>query len=271
MAFRAFSGSGRLRLPILAPLAAAFVAALQSSAPQARETDLSILDAQQRRETRQVELSSAGDVAQRLTLLNLNPRINTWFVLEYPDRQGASRFHLENADPQTNTLSLAEDGPAQLVVTRDGRQIRCDVSPAVLDQARRGGAPYASLCNDTVFLRNPTRGRQTSLEKVTDFLRDHAWGGEEVIGLVKTTVMKDAFLEEGEAGVKSAAASGRETDGPRSALLAAKSQEQTVRAGTLAIEAVGTKTGFQLGQWYPMRHLEGAWLSLARPGAVAQE
>src|SRR6202035_6121607 len=64
------------------------------------------------------------------------------------------------------------------------------------EEARRSGLPYAPLCDGRLYLRNPVVGRATKLEKVTDFLRQHVWGGEKFVTLVKKEVYRDKFLEQ---------------------------------------------------------------------------
>ena len=64
-------------------------------------------------------------------------------------------------------------------------------------QAAASGLPYAPLCAGQLYLRNVVAGHQTSLERVTDFLRDHVWRGDHLIALVKREFYQDAFVEKG--------------------------------------------------------------------------
>ena len=40
---------------------------------------------------------------------------------------------------------------------------------------------------------------------MTNFLRDHVWGGERIVGFVKQELFADAFIETGAAGALAAA------------------------------------------------------------------
>ncbi len=75
-----------------------------------------------------------------------------------------------------------------------------------LQQAQRSDLPYAPLCEDRLYLRNAVPGTYTHLERVTNFLRDHVWGGERIVGFVKQEFFADAFIETGGAGALAAAA-----------------------------------------------------------------
>ena len=74
-------------------------------------------------------------------------------------------------------------------------------STTTLQQAQRSDLPYAPLCEDRLYLRNAVAGTYTHLERVTNFLRDHVWGGERIVGFVKQEFFADAFIETGDAGV----------------------------------------------------------------------
>ena len=69
-----------------------------------------------------------------------------------------------------------------------------------MQQARHSDLPYAPLCEDRLYLRNAVAGTYTHLERVTNFLRDHVWGGEQIVGFVKQEFFADAFVEKGGAG-----------------------------------------------------------------------
>ena len=69
--------------------------------------------------------------------------------------------------------------------------------PSALERARASSLPYAPLCDSRLYLRNPVAGHRTDLERVTEFLRDHVWGGEEIVGFMREELFRDAYLERG--------------------------------------------------------------------------
>ncbi len=56
------------------------------------------------------------------------------------------------------------------------------------------------VCTCAMPSPEPTR----HLERVTNFLRDHVWGGEQIVGFVKHEFFADAFIETSGAGAVSA-------------------------------------------------------------------
>ena len=100
-------------------------------------------------------------------------------------------------------LALSEQGDG-LRIALDGRDVDCELwregQVNELRQAQRSELPYAPLCGDRLYLRNPVAGSYTHLERVTNFLRDHVWGGEKIVGFVKQEFYRDAFLEKGGSG-----------------------------------------------------------------------
>jgi len=87
-----------------------------------------------------------------------------------------------------------------LITDRAGVRITttsaCSFWPgAALEQAAHAGAAYAPLCGGRLLLRNPVPGHRSTLEAATEFLRDHVWRGEQVVGFVKREFYRDAFVE----------------------------------------------------------------------------
>ena len=115
-------------------------------------------------------LVDADGTEYRLT--SLNPRVNSWYVLEITPQNGRSVFaHFENADRATWTVSLIEeDGPA-LLIEGDGDSFACAPwSDGELDEARATGLPYAPICDWTTVRAQPRLGQP-----------HHAGGGGRVL------------------------------------------------------------------------------------------
>lgn len=248
---------------------------LQGQATAFAETGIaSILDLQPSRQVTTV--STGGQGAQgTATLFNLNPRINIWYVLslEWPGKQGATYFHLENPAPLHQTLLLDRDSRRGLLVRTDLDEFACELWPtqsaAPLDQARRSGLGYAPLCDGRLLLRNQSTGYRTSRELVTEFLRDRVWGGEKLIGIVKDRLARDAHLESSSARPQAAPHIGA-ADGPRPALMdAAQTGLRPLPAG-LGIELdAPTRNGVAYGHWYAAKAASGVYISVMQPGLSA--
>ena len=180
------------RLLVAASLGLAFGAAADSQKPGPR----TIVDLQPFRQTATMSVPGPGSGPGAATLVDLNPQANAWFLLTLRGSNGGERsYHLENADPDRQHLRLAQEG---LVLTAGGRDLSCELwagDAAPLERASASGLPYAPLCGGRLYLRNLAAGRRSDLERVTDFLRDHVWGGETIVGFVREEFYGDAFLE----------------------------------------------------------------------------
>src|ERR1039457_4854746 len=200
----------------------------------------------------------AGDGGQA-TLVNLNPQINAWFLLTlwWPGAPGPTSYHLENPSPKSQTLALSEAHPYGIRISAAGRETDCELWPAgrtmQLQQARRSDLPYAPLCADRLYLRNLVSGTYTHLERVTNFLRDHVWGGEQIVGFVKQEFFRDAFLEKDGAGGASLPEARSVSDGaPPPVQIAATIARPAVFPEHLGIDVGQGRAGLFLGQWYPI-------------------
>ncbi len=235
----------------------------------------SILELQPFRQASSVEFEMPGDWGTA-TLVNLNPRVNAWFLLTLW-RPGAAKplsYHLENPLPKTQSLALAEDRPGGIRISVEGRNWDCvlwaEGKSPVLEQAQRSDLPYAPICEDRLYLRNPVAGAYTHLERVTNFLRDHVWGGERIVGFVRNEFFRDAFLEREEAGTAL-----RKSEVPTAsanAPLAASVGEayaHAIEPEHLEID-IGQKTAaIELGKWYAVHDAPGIFASAIQPQAIA--
>jgi len=212
----------------------------------------------------------------RATLVDLNPRINSWFVLllDRSAADGPQAFHLENPLPGRQRLRLA-DGPIFGLVITDGEErqvcaLWTEDGHGPLAQARRSALPYAPLCDGRLYLRNPVTGARSQLEGVTDFLRDHVWGGERIVGFVRQEFYRDAFLVQGTPAADEACPP-RPAGAPAPAALGVGYSGRTVVPEDLGIDVAAPRGPLSLGCWYPVSDLPGAWVSAMEPRAVAPQ
>jgi len=111
-----------------------------------------------------------------VTLVELNPNSNAWFLLQllWEDPAELRTYHLENPDPRGTHVALDLAGQG-LRITSSANAVSCILWPyrttAPLEEARRSGLPYAPLCAGRLYLRNTVIGTYTRLEAVTNFLR----------------------------------------------------------------------------------------------------
>jgi hypothetical protein len=237
-----------------------------------------IVELQPFRQTASVEFQMAGDWGQA-TLVNLNPLINAWFLLTLwsPGAPGAVSYHLENPAPKTQTLTLSEAYPYGIQISAAGRTADCELWPAgrttELQQARHSDLPYAPLCADRLYLRNQVAGTYTHLERVTNFLRDHVWGGEQIVGFVRKQFFSDAFIERDQrpGTAQSPEPPAASPHKPRAAPIAQAFAAQSVIPEHLGIDIGQGSGGVAMGQWYAVRDAPGIFLSVIRPQAIDTE
>lgn len=228
-----------------------------------------IIELQPFRRAASVEFPVQGEA----TLTNLNPYINSWFLLtiRWPQSGKSESYHLENPSPRTQFLSIDAEHLNGIRIADGGREIECDLwnggSTTTLQQAQRSDLPYAPLCEDRLYLRNEVSGTYTHLERVTNFLRDHVWGGEQIVGFVKQEFFADAFIEKGGA----AAALPLEpatTAGLRAAQIGDAFDRQAVVPEGLEIDVGQKASGLLLGRWYAARDVAGVYVSVIKPQAI---
>ena len=181
---------------------------------------------------------------------------------------------MENPLGAAQPLELLAGDPRTVRVSWPARAEPCVLWRAdgsgELDRAVASELPYAPLCDGRLYLRNPTVGQKTSLERMTDFLRDHVWGGEEFIDFVKEKFYHDAFAERGVPGAPCALPpSGRGTS-PPPALIAPQPKLQCLLAPSFGIAVEPAGRGFAAGEWYPVRDLPDVYASVATPSSMTQ-
>jgi hypothetical protein len=248
------------------------------------EAPKSILELQPFRTEVRVQLRGEhGDRGERgelatVTLTNLNPHIDAWFLLTIEPRQGGKRlaYHLENPDPREERPQLSLERADAVAITGLGGREPCvlwqpgDQGP--VEQAARSGLPYAPLCDGRLYLRNPVAGHRTSLEAVTEFLRDHVYGGEEIISFAKAEIYRDRFLERpgSSAGLCSPAASSS-SGAPESAATNPELRERCIVPGSLGLDLESDSANLLPGEWYGVRDLPDVYGSVLTPENLASD
>ncbi len=247
-----------------------------------------VLELQLYRESTSMPFETADGGAAEATLINLNPRVNAWFVLrlELPLASAAQAvgddhryaiYHLENPDPEGAELALDEAHPRGLVIRKGGGETRCDLwgSPPVLAEARASGKTFAELCGGRLTLRNPTEGRRTRLEMATDLLRDSVWGGEKITTFVRQNLYQDRYLETSKLFAAADAVTAdrsRPPGAPPRPLIDPRYDGQALEPAELGLELDSDTPGRVLaGRWYAVRDQPGVFVNTLLARLVAPE
>src|SRR5258708_2210965 len=96
---------------------------------RADEVVKTVIDLQPLRETTSARVVSKSGKDGVATLINLNPGINTWFVLKvnWKDEEQDLAFHLENLRPKDRKIMLEEKYPLGLVVLDGKSRYNCEL------------------------------------------------------------------------------------------------------------------------------------------------
>jgi len=240
----------------------------------------SILDLQRYRDTVSIEIRDGGGRQGTATLINLNPQINTWYLLrlQWSGEDTPRSYHLTNPAPAAQTLVLDAEFPYGLLLASTLDTATCDLwsvdNGQRLETAAGRNTPYVMLCDDRVALRLTTTGRRTTMERTTDFLRDSIWGGEAITVFVRETFFQDAHLSTAELAGASARRSAQAAggDSPRPARVAPAAAGQLLDRLDLGLTTEGSDRGrLAVGEWYPLAGNRGVFASTIRPDLVAPE
>jgi hypothetical protein len=262
-----FSGAGRSWAE--SPATESQVEAYQAQRPK------TVAALQQFRTANSIRVDLPDGTPAEVTLINLNPHINRWYLLRISRNGGAGQqdYHLENPFPEHQQVVLDEKPPDGLVLTEDNAVHHCPLwqsfPDGVLEDAARSQQVYAPLCDGRLYLRNPTKGHRTAIEAVTDFLRDRLPGGEAVVGFVKDTFFKDAYQEQAQkmpGPVPPAEAP--PANSPSPALVDPAYGDQRMVPVDLGIQLEGAAAGVLAGRWYAVKDNPGIFVSLIQAKAV---
>jgi hypothetical protein len=266
-----------LVLALLALLGTGAVAPRGDPLPAGRAPE-TVVALQPFRRTRSIEARDGAGRRGRATLIDLDPAVHAWLLLELEWEGAAGQVdHLENPDPEHQRVELDPGHPSGVVlVTEHGRREPCDLWSAAapgggLAQARASEAPYASLCEGRLYLRHAARGRRTAKEWAAELLRDHVWGGEKITEVVRDALFRDAWMEpsrldhDGERERRPAGA----PDMPR---LAPGYDDKLVDPAGLGLDIPREAGGMVgVGHWYPVRDEPGVFVSVVTPGAITPD
>lgn len=246
-----------------APASMAMIAAALVAAPT------TIVELQPFRDESSVALP--GGVA---TLIELNPHVNDWYVLSL--RAGAVEspvwYHLENPDPDSQTLTLDPEHPNGIRLTVSGRNTDCVLWDASgdgpLSRAKDSGLPYAPICDDRLYVRNHVAGTYTRLERITNFLRDRVWGGDKIVTFVRGTFYRDAFVERAEPQASGSIEAPRNAvNVPVPAAIDSEFADESIDPPRLGID-VGNVPLLRIGAWYAVVDAPGMFISVIEPRAI---
>jgi hypothetical protein len=245
--------------------------------PPKPDAAMSILDLQSFRQTSSNRIKSDGGIQGTVTLVNLNPAANAWYVLEV-DWQGGSKFfyHLENPQPRTEEVSLDPKYPSGIEISEGNTRYSCNLfaskTNGQLEQARNSQAPYASLCDGRLFLRNPVKGHLTNLEAEAEFFRTQVWGGEKV-AVIFHHLLEDSHRETGKLTDASGQGgsvpgSGRAEDAPPPARIDARYAGRVLTPSGLGVSLDNAHNGVTPGTWYSATGNPGVYVSLIEPQLI---
>ena len=241
----------------------------------AADAPKTILDLQPFRQTQSVHIRSSAGREGSATLINLNPSINAWYVLEVGWKDGAPTrsYHLENSHPERQTLWLDEKHPSSLMISEGAALYSCDLfsggPPDLLEQGRASPRIFSPLCESRIFLRNSAVGHRTGLEVMTEFFRDRVWGGESVIDLGHQ-LLSDSNRQTGmlKVDVRTVAAIHARLSGPLPALIDPAFGDLVMAVPSLGISVADAHGGsLAPGAWYATG-TPGSYVSVFQPNVI---
>ena len=244
-------------------------------------TPKTVIELQQFRTTTFLPIAGPSGQPGTATLINLNPRINTWFLLliQWNGSGLLEHYHIQNPDPATQTLSLDPKYPHGILISTKEGAHSCELwsNPphSEMADAVGSGVPYAPICGGKLFVRNKTQGNKTTLERITDLLRSHVWQGEKITTFVRETFYKDAYLNTSEmleAKNHSLDARPHPSGTPGPPMMNPHYSNKFLVPEELGI-ALDSETGNRLlvGRWYSAAGLPGVFVSVTQPNLVAEE
>jgi hypothetical protein len=242
-----------------------YPATAETLAQYDEQTTKTIIELQPYRRIQETTLSSGEDVA----LISLNPNINVSFLLKL----GGASFHIENPNPKTQQINLASRPFAAVQIAGQTNSLQCDLwsgEPSELQTARDSGLPFAPICQGKLYLRNPVPGSRSSLEHVTDFLRDHVWGGEEMVRMVRDTLYKDSHVENSE--LVELDANACTVNGPCPARIEGKYSDSAIAPIGFGIALANPEQDRMIpGGWYTVAGLDEVFVSAIQPRTIDAE
>jgi hypothetical protein len=260
-------------LGCLAALASFAVSSVIAAATAPANRPKTIVDLQPFRTSESIAIHSRSLGQGTATLVNLNPVVGAWYVLEVTWNRGApsDTYHLEVPRWPGLKLVLDERDPAGLLIIEGQKRYSCDLfgetSPDRLELARASTSIFQPICASRIYLRNPAAGRRTRFEATADFLRERVSGGETMLGFAHQ-VMRDWHLETGRVGTTGASAVAMRKRGPRPALVDPGELRRTIVSNNLGITVEGGGAGLVPGAWYTAAASPDVYVSLLQPNMI---
>ncbi len=122
-------------------------------------------------------------------LINLQPNVGIWYVLERRTAAGVETAHLEVVRPRDTKLDLQG---SKLIATVASATTQCPIATGNDEPLfAAGDQPFSPVCGAGVFLRRRHAGKRSITEAATDLLRSTS-GGEAVINFYKNNLMDTA-------------------------------------------------------------------------------
>lgn len=129
----------------------------------------------------------------RVNLINLNPYINRWFILEFVGNK-RYRIHLDNRDPK-NHVSLSQTGIILQKTETQATTVNCTLWKSKKDHLlslpfNGFKNPYYPVCNGLIYLRlkRSSKTKLSLTEWTTEILRTTHFG-EDIINSVKPMIV----------------------------------------------------------------------------------
>ena len=236
-----------------------------------------IVDLQQYRETSSISVQMDHDFRGMATLVNLNPAINAWYLLDVAWQGGSeSSYHLENSQPHSQKLILDSKFPSGIEIVEGNNRHPCNLfsgGPAnALEQAKHSQAPYAALCEGRLFLRNAVKGHLTRLEAEAEFFRKQVRGGENVAvifhHLLQDTHRQTAEIQAAGDQAGTPPGTGNPADLPLAASIDPRYADRVLTPSGLGLTLENLHTGTRPGAWYPATGNPGVYVSLLEPQLI---
>ena len=269
-----------MRLIAKSPDPAAQGTAAPKTETAQRQTALpkTILDLQPLRQASSNRIKSDKGIQRTATLVNLNPAVNAWYILEVDWQDGSkSSYHLENPEPRSQKLILDPKYPVGIEILEGNAHHACNLfggeATGPLDEARNSQVPYASLCDGRLFLRNPVKGHLTRLEAEAEFFRNHVWGGEKV-AVIFHHLLEDSHRETAQvhaAGGQGGATAvgGKAEDTPLPGIVDPKYADRVLTPSGLGLSLEeDVRGGMKPGAWYSASGNPGVYVSLIEPQSI---
>jgi len=237
----------------------------------------SVVDLQPLREVVSNRIGAAGGIQGTARLVNLNPQINTRYLLTVRWPAGAEvSYDLQNLRPRSQRLVLDANFPTGIELLEDGARRPCnlfaDGPTNPLEVARKSPVAYASLCEGRLFLRNPVKGHLTRLEAEAEFVRNNLWGGEKVTvifhHLLEDTHRQTAQIQPGGEPSAGTAMGVATDDAPLPALIDASYANRVLTPTGLGITLEGVHGAVKPGAWYAASGNPGVYVSLIEPQLI---